>query len=82
MLHQKAHGTPASSPVSYTHLDVYKRQLQVIVAKSDILLRPAAVYIRRRKAPVIVPNTSSACHSRNGCFYKITPVSYTHLVRK
>ena len=45
---------------------------QILVAKGDILPRPAPVYIRRRKAPVVVPDTSPARHSRNGCAYKIT----------
>ena len=46
--------------------------LQILVEKGDILPRPASVYIRRRKAPVVVPDTSPARHSRNGCAYKIT----------
>ena len=29
--------TDGSTPVSYTHLDVYKRQAQVIVGKSDVI---------------------------------------------
>ena len=45
---------------------------QILVAKGNILPRPASVYIRRRKAPVVVPDTSPARHSRNGCTYKIT----------
>ena len=38
---------------------------QIFVAKGHILPRPAPVYIRRCKVPVVVPDTA--------------PVSYTHL---
>ena len=49
---------------------------QIFVAKGHILPRPAPVYVRRRKAPVVVPDTAPASHSRNGCTYKITRPFY------
>jgi len=45
---------------------------QIFVAKGHILLRPAPVYIRRCKAPVVVPDTAPASHAGYGCPYKIT----------
>ena len=47
--------------------------LQILVAKSDILLRSALVYIRRREATVVVPDASRTCHARNRNSHKIAP---------
>ena len=50
--------------------------LQIVVAVGHILLRPAPVYIRRRKAPVVVSDTSPARHAGYGCTDKITHPFY------
>ena len=49
---------------------------QILVAKGHILPRPAPVYIRRCKAPVVMPDTAPASHAGYGCPYKITRPFY------
>ena len=49
---------------------------QIIVAVGHILLRPAPVYIRRKKLPVIVADTAWAHHAGYGCTDKITRPFY------
>ena len=49
---------------------------QIFVAKGHILPRPAPVYIRRCKAPVVVPDTAPASHAGYGCPDKITRPFY------
>ena len=49
---------------------------QILIAKGHILLRPAPVYIRRCKAPVVVPDTAPASHAGYGCPDKITHPFY------
>lgn len=48
---------------------------QIIVAVGHILLRPAPVYIRRKKLPVIMADTAWAHHAGYGCTDKITLLS-------
>ena len=47
--------------------------LQILVAENNVLLRPAPVYIRRRKAAVVVPDAPCTCHARNRNSHKIAP---------
>ena len=61
---------PSLVPVSYTHLDVYKRQLYVLLL---FLSSPRLKYILQ----VVRPNHSSAQHDLHVPYYE--PVSYTHL---
>ena len=49
---------------------------QIVVAVGHILLRPALVYIRRKKLPVIVADTAWTHHAGYGCTDKITHPFY------
>ena len=49
---------------------------QIIVAVGHILLRPAPVYIRRKKLPVIVADTAGAHHAGYSRTDKITRPFY------
>ena len=63
-----AKDTVVATPVSYTHLDVYKRQTRISGREQDFDLRQA------RDSPDSLEDLSAkARHTRQ-------PVSYTHLV--
>ena len=50
--------------------------LQILVAENNVLLRPAPVYIRRKKLPVIVADTAWAHHAGYSRTDKITHPFY------
>ena len=56
--------------------DFMRDLFQIFVAKGHILPRPAPVYIRSCKAPVVVPDTAPASHAGNSCTDKITHPFY------
>ena len=64
-----------AEPVSYTHLDVYKRQGKSL---GEALLVPTRIYVKPVLALLEKVPVYAICHITGGGFYE-NPVSYTHL---
>ena len=63
-----------SRPVSYTHLDVYKRQVEItVIVKSVLGVRDTRMVTRTGTVPTL-PETVKVVYSDG-----TEPVSYTHL---
>ena len=86
MIHQPSAGTQGKvtdmeidvEPVSYTHLDVYKRQTQSVVRSLDRLERKLGSRLFRRIFRTITVDNGSEFADCEG-MERSCPVSYTHL---
>ena len=69
---------PSSRPVSYTHLDVYKRQtVPHTLQNHTVCRRQTGRWIQETTPHRCIPPPAGGCpHSFRG---RKTPVSYTHL---
>ena len=65
-------GFTSSQPVSYTHLDVYKRQAVTLRRPSDTMTSASSV-------AVVVPSPATSLVLVETSFTSWAPVSYTHL---
>ena len=63
---------PVSPPVSYTHLDVYKRQLGIQAEDADELAE-LGVRLDRAGRGVLVERDTACCHARSDKAWSIDP---------